>query len=153
LLGDGPAVFTSRIPFQPQEEVIRMHATYFPQIECLDERLVPSNAAAGLTQGNLIAALNNVAVQIDRVNVLNNVAIADVQVVNIQDVIKNSSVLNNVLRHADINVQVLQDFLNNSVNNNNVQVLNDVLNQNNVVVSDVIAVNVLSGGDIILFAQ
>ena len=128
-----------------------MNSTFLPRVERLDERITPSNAATGLNQGNLIAALNNVAVQIDRVNVLNGIQIDDVRVVNVEDVLRNSNVLNNVLRNANTNVQVLQDFLNDSVNNNNVEILNDVLNQNDVVVSDVVAVNVLSGGDVILF--
>jgi hypothetical protein len=104
-----------------------------------------------VNQGNLISALNNVTAQIDHVNALNNISLNDVQVVNVQDVIHNSSVLNNVLR--DANIQVLQDFLNNSLNNNTVQVLNNALNNNNVNVSRVVAIDVLSGGDVILFNQ
>lgn len=109
------------------------------------------NAAGGVNQGNLISALNNVAVQIDRLNALNDLTISDVRVVNVQDVLNNNRVLNNALN--DNNVQVLQDFLNNSVNNNNVQILNDVLNNDDVAVSDLVAVNVLSGGDVVLFQQ
>jgi len=104
-----------------------------------------------INQGQLIAALNNVNVQVDRVNALNNLTLNDIQVVNVQDVIHNSSVLNNVLR--DANIQVLQDFLNGSLNNNVVQVLNNALNNNNVNVSRVVAIDVLSGGDVILFNQ
>ena len=44
---------------------------------------------------------------------------------------------------------MLQDFL----NNNNVEIITDSLNNNDVLVSDVIAINVLSGGDLIVFAQ
>ena len=95
-------------------------------------------------------ALNNVAVQIGDVTALNNLTIEDVQVVNVEDVLNNSNVLNNVLR--DANVQVLQDFLNNSLNDN-VVIIRDVLSNNLVAISDVIAVNVLSGGDVIVFAQ
>ena len=126
-----------------------MNRQYRLQVERLDERITPANTAGGINQGNLISALNNVAVQIDRVNVLNGIDIEDVQVVNVQDVLKNGRVLNNVLR--DANIQVLQDFLNDSVNNNNVEVLNNVLNNNDVTVDDVVAVNVLSGGDVVLF--
>jgi hypothetical protein len=108
-------------------------------------------SAQQITQGNLVAALNDVNVQLDRVNALNNLTISDVQVVNVQDVLNNSNVLDNVLR--DANVQILQDFLNNSLNNNNVQILNDALNNNNVSVSRVVAIDVLSGGDVILFNQ
>jgi hypothetical protein len=104
-----------------------------------------------INQGQLISALNNVNVQVDRVNALNNLTLNDIRVVNVQDVIHNSSVLNNALR--DANIQVLQDFLNGSLNNNVVQVLNNALNNNNVNVSRVVAVDVLSGGDVILFNQ
>jgi hypothetical protein len=104
-----------------------------------------------INQGQLIAALNNVNVQVDRVNALNNLTLNDIRVVNVQDVIHNSSVLNNALR--DANIQVLQDFLNGSLNNNVVQVLNNALNNNNVNVSRVVAIDVLSCGDVILFNQ
>lgn len=107
--------------------------------------------ATQVNQGNLISALNNVAVQVDRVNALNDLTITDVQVVNVQDVIRNSNVLNNALRGADINI--LQDFLNNSLNNNNVEIIKNSLNENDVLVQDVVAVNVLSGGDLVVFAQ
>jgi hypothetical protein len=110
----------------------------------------PNQAAGQVNQGNLISALNNVAVQIGDVTALNDLTIEDVQVVNVEDVLNNSNVLNNVLR--DANVQVLQDFLNNSLNDN-VVIIRDVLSNNLVAISDVIAVNVLSGGDVIVFAQ
>ena len=111
----------------------------------------PNQAAGGINQGNLISALNNVAVQVDRVDALNDLTIEDVRVVNVQDVIRNSSVLNNALRDADIDV--LTDFLNGSLNDNTVQVIKDALNQNDVAISDVVAINVLSGGDVVVFAQ
>jgi len=126
-----------------------MTSQFRPQLESLDERITPSNLAHGVNQGNLISALNNVAVQVDRVNALNDLTINDVQVVNVENVLKNGKVLNNVLR--DANIQVLQDFLNNSANNN--EILNDALNNNNVNVQDVVAVNVLSGGDVVLFTR
>ncbi len=111
----------------------------------------PNQAAGQVNQGNLISALNNVAVQVGDVTALNDLTIQDVQVVNVEDVLNNSNVLNNVLR--DANVQVLQDFLNDSLNNNNVEIIKEALNNNNVLISDVVAVNVLSGGDLIVFAQ
>lgn len=111
----------------------------------------PNQAAGQANQGNLIAALNNVAVQIGDVTALNDLTIQDVQVVNVEDVLNNSNVLTNVLR--DANVQVLQDFLNDSLNDNNVEIIKNALNNNDVLISDVVAVNVLSGGDLIVFAQ
>jgi hypothetical protein len=100
-------------------------------------------------QGNLISALNNVSVQIDRVNALNDLTITDVRVVNVEDVLNNNNVLNNSLNNND----VLTDFLNNSLNNNNVEIIKNVLNNNNVAIDDVVAINVLSGGDIVIFQQ
>ncbi len=98
------------------------------------------------------AALNNIALQVDA---LNDVTITenDVRVVNVEDVLNNNRVLNNALNNNDVDINVLQDFLNNSLNNNNVEVLNDVLNDNDVAIGDVVAVNVLSGGDVVVFQR
>jgi len=130
-----------------------------PQLERLDERIVPAHGGLGQANfGNLISALNNIAVQVQEVNVLNNVD--EIRVVYLEDVLNNSlnnlRALNNVLRNADIDVNVLsglQDVLshNEVLNNNNI--LNNALDQNKVAISDVIAVNVLSGGDLIVFAD
>jgi hypothetical protein len=100
------------------------------------------------TFGNLIAALNNVAVNINNLEALNDLTVADVRVVNVEDVLNGNNVqaLNNALNNNDVDVNVLRDFLNNSVNDN-VVIVNDVLDIGNVLVQDVIAlqVNVLSG--------
>lgn len=109
----------------------------------------PDQAAGGINQGNLISALNNVAVQVDRVNALNDLTVQDVQVVNVQDVVRNSRVLDNALRDADIDV--LTNFLNGSLNNN--EVVKDVLDDANVAITDVVAINVLSGGDVVVFER
>lgn len=109
----------------------------------------PDQDVRQVNQGQLISALNNIAVQVGDVTALNDLTIEDVQVVNVEDVLNNSNVLNNALRGA--NIQVLQDFLNGSLNN--ADIVQDVLNDNDVLVSDVIAVNVLSGGDVIVFER
>jgi hypothetical protein len=100
------------------------------------------------TFGNLIAALNNVAVNINNLEALNDLTVADVRVVNVEDLLNGNNVeaLNNALNNNDVDVNVLRDFLNNSVNDN-VVIVNDVLEIGNVLVTDVIAlnVNVLSG--------
>lgn len=101
--------------------------------------------------GNLIAALNNVNVEINNLEALNNLTIQDVRVVNVEDVLNGNNV--NALNNNDVDVAVLQDFLNNSLNNNNVEILNDALNNNNVLITDVVAIDVLSGGDIVVFAR
>jgi hypothetical protein len=116
-------------------------------VETLDTRITPAKAGQA-NFGNLIAALNNIAVQVDRVNVLSDIQAGQVQVVNVQDVLNGNNVqaLNNVLQNADIDVLTGSEFLNNN------QVVQDVLNDADIAVTDVIAVNVLSGGDVVIFA-
>lgn len=65
------------------------------------------------------------------------------------NVLNNSNVLNNVLRNADIDA--LQNFLNNNTVNANV--LNNALNNLDLDVSDVVAVDVLSDGTVVLYVQ
>lgn len=103
----------------------------------------PNQAAAGINQGNLVSALNNIAVQLDRIEALNDLTVQDVRVVNVEDVLRNARVLNNALR--DANVQIVQDSLNDN------EVIKQALNQNDVAITDVVAVNVLSGGDVVVF--
>ena len=105
----------------------------------------PNQAAAGINQGNLVSALNNIAVQLDRIEALNDLTVQDVRVVNVEDVLRNARVLNNALR--DANVQIVQDSLNDN------EVIKQALNQNDVAITDVVAVNVLSGGDVVVFER
>jgi hypothetical protein len=113
--------------------------------------VAPQQAVAGVGQGTaaLIAALNNVAVVVQEVAVLSN--IGQIQVVNVEDVLNNTDILRNA-RFLN-NITILQDFLNNTLNNNNVEILNNFLNQNNIAIDDVVAIDVLSGGDITIFVQ
>ena len=107
------------------------------------------------TFGNLIAALNNINVQIDRLNVLSNLDAEEIRLVNVENVLSGNNIraLNNALNNND--VDVLRDFL----NDNECSVvavcdsLNNVLNDADIVITDVIAINVLSGGDVIVFAD
>ena len=115
--------------------------------------LVASAAAASAAPANATRQSGGAAgvvaavVQVD--DTLNNLSvlsdIGSVEVITVKDS------LNNVLQNARFlnNVTVLQDFL----NDNDVDVLNDALNNNNVVISDVIAIEVLSGGDLLVFTQ
>lgn len=100
------------------------------------------------TFGNLIAALNNVAVNINNLELLNGLTVTDVRVVNVEDVLNGNNVqaLNNALNNNDVDINVLRDFLNNSVNDNTV-IVNDVLDIQGVLIQDVIAldVNLLTG--------
>jgi hypothetical protein len=97
-----------------------------------------SGGAAGV-----VAAVVQVDDTLNNLSVLSD--IGSVEVITVKDS------LNNVLQNARFlnNVTVLQDFL----NNNDVDVLNDALNNNNVVISDVVAIDVLSGGDLVIFSQ
>ncbi len=106
-----------------------------------------------VNQGNLVSALNNVDAEVGALNVLNDLTVNDVRVVNVEDSVNNNRVLNNVLNNNQTDVAVLQDFLNNSANNNNVEILNDALDNNDVNVEDVVAVDVLSDGTVVLFVQ
>jgi hypothetical protein len=108
-----------------------------------------SNQVAQINQGGLVSALNNVNAEINNIEALNDLTVSDVRVVNVEDVLNNSNVLNNVLRNADIDA--LQNFLNS--NDVRANIIRDVLNQSNVAVSDVVAVDVLSGGDVVVYVQ
>jgi hypothetical protein len=101
------------------------------------------------TFGNLIAALNNLSVEIDELEVLDDLTIGDITVVNVEDVLNGNNVeaLNNALNRNQTEILRLTNVL----NNNNV--LTDFLNNNDIAISDVIAVNVLSGGDVTVFVQ
>jgi hypothetical protein len=117
----------------------------------------PENRQA--TFGNLIAALNNINVQIDRLSVLSDITADNFQVVNVEDVLSGNNIqaLNNALNNND--VDVLTNFLNDVLTDPNCSVvalcnsLNNVLQNADIAVSDVIAINVLSGGDVIIFEQ
>lgn len=101
------------------------------------------------TFGNLIAALNNLSVEINQLQALNGLTVQDVQVVNISDLLKGNNVqaLNNALNRNNVEVARLTNVLNNNT------VLTDFLKNNNIAVSRVVAIDVLSGGDVMLFVQ
>ena len=77
-----------------------------------------------LTTGGLISVLNNPNVNIQGV---------EVQVVNVEDSLNNNR----------INVRALNNFLNNSLNNNNVEILNNFLNNNDIDINDVVDIAVV----------
>ena len=101
------------------------------------------------TVGNLIAALNNIAVQITNLEALNDLTITDVRVVNVEDVLNNNNVeaFNNALNRNNVEIIELQNTLNNN------EIVKNVLNNNNVAIGEVVAIDVLSGGDVIVFFQ
>ena len=104
-----------------------------------------------INTGSLVSALNNVNVEIDQLNVLNDLTIIDVRVVNVEDSVNNNRILNN----NQTDITVLRDFLNNSLNNNDVNVLTieNVLNNSDIDIRDVVAIDVLRNGDVVVFVD
>nr|WP_290221308.1 hypothetical protein [Trichocoleus desertorum] len=105
--------------------------------------------AGQATVGNLVAALNNIAVQITNLQALNDLTVQNVRVVNVEDVLNGNNVeaLNNALNRNNVEIVTLRNVLNNN------EVIKNALNNNNVAVNDVVAIDVLSGGDVVVFAQ
>jgi hypothetical protein len=97
--------------------------------------------------GNLISALNNVSAQVENVQALNNVNVVDVVDVNNVATGNNVQALNNALNRNDVEISVLR----NAINQNHI--LSEALKNANVAVTDVVAVNVLSGGDVVVFTR
>ena len=95
-----------------------------------------SNIGQNPDEPNLLDVLSP-----DRYTILPNTA----GCFNVEDAVNNNNVLNNVLRNAD--VDALQNFLNEN------DVLNEALNQNDVAVEDVVAVDVLSDGTVVVFEE
>ena len=107
----------------------------------------PNNQSGGAA--GLVAAVVQVQDTLNNLQVLSGNE--NLEIVTVKDS------LNNLLQNARIlnNVTILQDFLNNP-NCSVVAVcdsLYDFLNNNNVAINDLVAINVLSGGDIVVFEQ
>lgn len=108
-----------------------------------------ANQVAQFNTGNLVSALNNVSAEINNLEALNDLNVEDVRVVNVEDVLNGNNVraLNNALNRNDVDVNVLR----NAINDN--EVIKQALNDNNVAITDVVAVDVLSGGDVVVYYQ
>ncbi len=115
----------------------------------LMQQPVMAQQADQITFGNLIAALNNIAVQIRNLEALNNLTVEDVRVVNVENVLNgtNAEVLNNALNRNNVEILTLRNTLNNN------DIIRNVLTNNNVAIGQVVAIEVLSGGDVIIFSQ
>ena len=105
----------------------------------------PQNQSGGAA--GLVAALVQVQDTLNNLQVLSNND--NVEIVTVKDS------LNNLLQNARFlnNITILQDFLN-QPNCSVIAVCDsfqDFLNNNNVAISDVVAIDVLSGGDITIF--
>ena len=114
-----------------------------------------------VTADQLIAALNNINVEIGELNALNDlitigdITIGDinVQLVRVGDVLSNNTVVafNNALNNNRIEILTLRNVLNNNniLNNFIIEVLRDA----NININRVVAIDVLSNGDIIVFTR
>ena len=115
--------------------------------------VVSAGAAASNPNSQSGGAAGLVAAVVQVQDTLNNLQVLsgneNLEIVTVKDS------LNNLLQNARFlnNVTILQDFLNNP-NCSVVAVcdsLYDFLNNNNVQISDVVAIDILSGGDIVVF--
>ncbi|MBD2296764.1 hypothetical protein H6G06_25595 [Anabaena sphaerica FACHB-251] len=99
------------------------------------------------TFANLIAALNNISAEIQNLSVLNNLTVSQVRVVNVENLLNdnNVKVFNDALNKNNVQILTLRNVLNNN------EVIQNVLNNNNVDIGQVVAIDVLSGGDVIVF--
>lgn len=115
----------------------------------LMQQPVMAQQATQITSGNLIAALNNIAVEIGNLQALNDLTVQNVRVVNVEDVLNGNNVeaFNNALNRNNVEVVTLRNTLNNN------EIVKNVLNNNNVAIGQVVAVDVLSGGDVIIFSK
>jgi hypothetical protein len=97
--------------------------------------------------GNVVSALNNASAQVQNVNALNNVNVVDA--LDVDDVLTGNNVqaLNNALNRNDVDINVLRDAINNN------DILVEALEDANIAITDVIAVDVLSGGDVVVFTR
>jgi len=95
----------------------------------------------------VVAAVVQVNDTLNDLTLLSN--IGSIEVITVKDS------LNNVLNNSPIlsnNVVTLQNFLNNCTVLSCIEIKN-VLNNNNLLISDVVAIDVLSGGDIVIFQR
>lgn len=103
------------------------------------------NQVAQINTGNLVSARNNVSAEVNNLEALNDLNVEDVRVVNVDNVLNDNNVraLNNALNGNDVDVNVLRDAIDDN------EVIKQALNGNNVEITDVVAVDVLSGGDVV----
>jgi|GEM_PF-2120985 len=97
-------------------------------------------------QANITDVLNDADILNDSLNNVN------VQLISVKDSLNGAqlNVLSDILNNSQVlsnNVTTLQNFLNGNT------VLQDFLNNNNIAISDVIAIDVLSGGNIVIFTR
>jgi hypothetical protein len=102
-----------------------------------------------VTVGNLIAALNNISANIGELNALNDLTVSRVRLVDVDNVLNNNNVeaLNNALNRNNTEILNLRNVLNDN------EIVKNVLNGADIAITRVVAIDVLSGGDVIVFHQ
>jgi hypothetical protein len=117
----------------------------------MTQTLIAQRQAGQVTVGNLISALNNINVQINNLEALNDLTVANVQVVDVDNVLNDNNVraLENALSRNDVEILNLRNVLNDS------EIVQNVLNNNDVDVNinEVVAIDVLSDGTVIFFVE
>jgi hypothetical protein len=111
---------------------------------------VAGNGARGVVAA-AVAALQNVNVKDTDV---------DVAIIQLNNSLNNLTALNNVLNNSPIlnNNNILQDITVQNIdvaiaNGVDVNILNQALNDANILITDVVGVAVLSGGDLFIFTR
>jgi hypothetical protein len=107
------------------------------------------NQVGQATFGNLIAALNNINPEINNLEALNDLTITEARVVNVENVLNGNNVraLNNSLNRNGVDIIELRNVVNNN------EIIKNALNNFDVAISDVVAIDVLSGGEVVVFVQ
>lgn len=130
--------------------MLRTRTSAFVAAACAALALsVPAAMAAPNTNNQSGGAAGVVAAVVQVQDTLNNLQVlsgnGSVEIVTVKDS------LNNVLQNARFlnNITILQNFL----NGNTCLAVCDSLNELNVAIADVVAINVLSGGDLIVFTR
>ncbi len=106
------------------------------------------------TFGNLIAALNNINVQLDNVEIIDDITIGDITLVDASNLLRGSNIraFNNALNRNNVEILTLQDILNDSEFLNNNTILTDFLNNNDVDIGQILAIEVdVLSGDLTIF--
>lgn len=114
------------------------------------EQATPTEQAALTEQatfGTLIAAISGASAEIEGFQALDDLAVEDVQVVNVNDLVgdADAEAFNEALAQNEAEIAEWGNVLNEN------EVVTGVLTGAEVAVTDVVAVDVLSGGEVIVY--
>ncbi len=120
------------------------------QQEQAAEQATPTEQAALTEQatfGTLIAAINGAGAEIEGFQALDGLAVEDVQVVNVNDLVgdADAAAFNEALAQNEAEIAEWGNVLNEN------EVVTGVLTGAEVAVTDVVAVDVLSGGEVVVY--